>query len=128
LAETIKTSIGTMWLDEAGLLWHRLDEGVSVSAQDVEETLAAVRSLTAGKRVPAVVDIRGAGFADRAARDGFAGDEETSWETATALIIDQAFSRRLGNLYLRWSKPDRPVRLFTSEEAAVAWATTFLGE
>lgn len=115
-----------MWLDGSGLLWHRLDEGVSVTVQDVEETLAAVRTLTAGRHVPAVVDIRGAGFADRAARDGFAGDENTSSETATALIVDQAFSRHLGNLYLRWSKPSRPVRLFTSEDQAEAWARTFL--
>jgi hypothetical protein len=128
LAETIKTSIGTMWLDESGLLWHRLDVGVTVTADDAVETLSAVRSLTAGKPVPAVVDIRGAAFADRAARDGFAGNEETSAEVATALVVDNAFSRRLGNLYLKLSTPDRPVRMFASEEQAVAWARSFLTE
>jgi hypothetical protein len=126
MAETHRTPIGTIWLDETGLLWHRLDAGVAVSFDDVQATVGVVRSITGGKPVPAVVDIRGAAFADRAARDGFAGDEESSAEIATALVVDNAFSRRLGDLFLRWSTPDRPVRMFTSEEEAAAWARTFL--
>lgn len=126
MVETHRTPIGTIWLDEAGVLWHRLDPGVAVSFDDVQATFGVVRSLTGGKQVPAVVDIRGAAFADRAARDGFAGDEETSAEIATALIVDNAFSRRLGDLFLRWSTPERPVRMFTSEDEAAAWARTFL--
>jgi hypothetical protein len=125
-AEHVKTPIGTMWLDETGVLWHRLDAGVAVTVEDAEATLAAVHSLTSGRPVPAIVDIRGAGFADRAARDGFAGDEDVSFEVATALIVDNSFSRQLGNLYLRWSTPNRPVRMFTSEDEAAVWARSFL--
>jgi len=115
-----------MWMDSSGVLWHRLDSGVLVTAQHAVETLQAVQELTAGKPAPAVVDIRGAAFADRAARDGFAGDDGTSAELATALIVDKAFSRRLGNLFLRMSRPDRPVRMFFSEEEAAGWARTYL--
>ena len=126
MGETIKTSIGSMWIDTSGMLWHRLDAGVLVTADHAGETVAAVRRLTGGRPVPAVVDIRGAAFADRAARDGFAGDPDSSAELATALIVDKAFSKRLGNLFLQLSKPSRPVRMFTSEEEAAAWARTFV--
>lgn len=126
MVETHRTPIGTVWLDEAGVLWHRLDAGVAVSVDDVRATWEVVRTITGGRPVPAVVDIRGAAFADRAARDGFAGDEESSVEIATALVVDNAFSSRLGDLFLRWSTPDRPVRMFTSEEEAAVWARTFL--
>lgn len=115
-----------MWIDEFGVLWHRLDAGVVVTVEQAEETVQAVLRLTAGDPAPSVVDIRGAAFADRAARDAFAGDEEASAELATALIVDKAFSRRLGNLFLQMSKPTRPVRMFTSEEEATAWARTFV--
>ncbi|MDH3259940.1 MAG: hypothetical protein OEM84_03095 [Acidimicrobiia bacterium] len=126
MSGTVKTAIGTMWIDASGVLWHRLDAGVIVTGEHAKETLKAVHELTSGQPVPAVVDIRGTAFADRAARDGFAGDEETSAELATALIVDRAFSRRLGNLFLRMSKPARPVRMFTSEEEAAVWARTHL--
>ena len=122
----MKTSIGTMWIDRSGVLWHRLDIGVLVTEEHAEETLQAVRELTGGKPVPAIVDIRGAAFADRAARDGFAGDDSTSVELATALIVDNAFSNRLANLYLKMSKPHRPVRMFTSEKEALVWVRTYL--
>ena len=115
-----------MWIDEFGVLWHRLDAGVIVTVEHAQETIQAVLRLTAGDPVPSVVDIRGAAFADRAARDGFAGDEDASAELATALIVDRAFSQRLGNLFLLMSKPKRPVRMFTSEEQATAWARTFV--
>jgi hypothetical protein len=126
VSETIKTSIGVMWVDESGVLWHRLDAGVLVTADRADETVQAVRELTAGKPVPAIIDIRGAAFADRAARDAFSGDQDSSSELASALIVDKAFSRRLGNLFLQMSKPERPVRMFTSEEEAIAWARTYL--
>lgn len=126
MTETIRTSIGTMWVDEFGVLWHRLETGVAVTADDVRETMTAVHSLTGGRPTPAVVDIRGAAFADRAARNGFATGGESSAEVATALIVDNAFSRTLGDLFLKWSTPDRPVRVFTTEEEAAAWARTFL--
>ena len=125
LSEVVKTSIGTMWIDASGVLWHRLDAGVLVTAGHAQETLQAVRRLTGGNPVPTIVDIRGAAFADRAARDGFAGDEETSAELATALIVDKAFSKRLGNLFLQMSRPQRPVRMFTSEEEAQGWVRAF---
>ncbi len=126
MSETVKTSIGTLWVDTFGVLWHRLDADALVTAEHADETLQAVLRLTGGRHTPAVVDIRGVAFADRAARDGFAGDEDSSGESATALIVDNAFSKRLGNLFLQMSKPGRPVRMFTSEEEAAAWARTYL--
>lgn len=115
-----------MWIDGSGVLWHRLDQGVLITEESARETLSFVRELTGGKAVPAIVDIRGAAFADRAARDGFAGDEEASAELATALIVDKAFSQHLGNLFLGMSRPARPVRMFTSETEAREWVATFL--
>jgi len=124
--DCVRTPIGTLSIDESGLLWHRLDSGVVVDVDAARQTVDAVRQITSGRAMPAVVDIRGVAFADKAARDGFAGDEHSSNELATALVVDKRFSKHLGNLFLRMSKPRRPVRMFTSEEEAAGWARTFL--
>ncbi len=126
MEEHVETPIGRLWLDSAGILWHRLRPGVHITKAHADETLAAVRRVTGGSKVPAVIDMRGVAFADREARNSFAGSSETSLEVATALIVDSSFSRNLGNLFLKFSTPQRPVKMFTTEESAVEWVRGFL--
>ncbi len=120
------TPIGEMWLDDDGLLWHRLNPGVEVTAADAKATLAAMEDLTGGRAAPAVVDIRGVAFANRQARQFFSQDLDASPEIATALIVGSGPSRAMANLFLKLSRPARPVRSFTREEEAAAWARGFL--
>lgn len=124
MERSIRTPVGTMWVDQAGVLWHRLDEGTVVEVEHAAEVHEAVRKLSNGNPIRAVVDISGVEFADRAARDAFAGPADDSIEVATALIVGSAASRALGTLFLKLSRPSRPVKLFLDENAAVRWVAT----
>ena len=121
MGEPIRTPVGMMWLDEAGLLWHRLDHGVTVRVEHLAGIHEAVSTVSNGKPVRAVVDISGVQFADRAARDGFAQPIDDSNEVATAVVVDSAISRAMGTLFLKLSRPSRPVQLFLDEDEAVRW-------
>jgi hypothetical protein len=110
-----------MWIDEAGLLRHRLDEGIIVKVEHAAGIREAVREVAGGAPVRAVVDISGVQFADRPARDAMATSLDDSNEVATAVIVGSAVSRALGTLFLKLSRPARPVRLFLDEEEAVRW-------
>ena len=111
-----------MWLDESGLLWHRLDRGVTVRAEHADVIREAVKHVSKGAPVRAVVDISGVQFADRAARDAMANALDGSNEVATAIIVDSAISRAMGTLFLKLSRPARPTRLFIGEQEAARWA------
>jgi hypothetical protein len=111
-----------MWLDESGLLWHRLDEGVVVRVEHAAGIREAVERVSKGAPVRAVVDISGVQFADRDARDAMASALDGSNEIATAIIVDSAISRAMGTLFLKLSRPSRPVRLFIGEREAARWA------
>jgi len=113
-----------MWLDDSGLLWHRLDEGVTVRVEHAAGIREAVNEVSGGAPVRAVVDISGVMFADRAARDSMASSIDDSDEVATAVIVGSAIGRAMGTLFLKLSRPVRPVRLFLDEEEAARWVAT----
>ena len=120
MGEPVRTPVGVMWVDEDGILWHRLDDGITVTADDATAVREAVLGLTGGEPIRALVDISGVGFADRKARDAF-GSEWDANEIATAVVVGSAVSRTLGNLWLQLSKPARPVRLFSDHASALDW-------
>ena len=118
-----KTPIGEAWV-ETGVLWHCIHPETLVSEEVALATVKALAEFVGGMSLPAVVDIRGVQFADRAARDVFA--REMDHERATAIVVEGKVSRTLGNAYFRFSRPDRPTKMFTSQEEAQLWALSFV--
>lgn len=127
MGEVHRTPVGEMWIDEEGILWHRLAAGVVVTAEAAAGVLATQKRLADGRRLPVLVDIRGVGFADRQSRDAFAGADAGETELATAILVDQGFSARLAALFLRFSRPARPTKVFTSEKEAQSWLREVAG-
>jgi hypothetical protein len=124
----IKTPIGTAWLDEHGILWHRLDFGARVSGELAQRTTEVLADLFDGRKAPAIVDIGELQFADKDARDVFARLGANAPETATAILVKPAENPASGIHAFLFStmKPDRPVGVFESEAEAVAWAKRFV--
>lgn len=83
-----------------------------------------VEELSAGRPVRAVVDISGVQFADRAARDAFSHVIDDSLEVATAILVNSSIGRMMGTLFLKLSRPARPVRLFLDEDEAASWVAS----
>jgi hypothetical protein len=128
MTETLTTPIGEMWLDDSGLLWHRLDGSLEITREDALEVVRCVRRLTGGRLVPAIVDIRSVAYAPHEARTAFAGSPEESSESATALIVQAGASSAMAKVFTSVTKPKRPVAVFEDEDEAVAWAMTFHSE
>ncbi len=122
----IETPLGIMWMTDDGVLVHRIEHGLQITAEDARAVQAAVRELTGGKAVPAVVDIRSVGYADRDARKIFGASTNESFETATALIVGSSSGLTMAKAFLAM-EPERPIEVFTSEHEAMEWAVAQLG-
>ena len=59
-------------------------------------------------------------------RDYFVSKEVTSWRKAAAIFINSGFTRSLGNLFLRFKAPKYPTILFSNEQRAKEWLSSFL--
>lgn len=125
--EEVRTPIGVAWLDDEGVLWHRLNFGVSISVEDADETARVLAELLDGRAAPAIVDIGDVRFADGGAREVFARLGSQAAEVATALLIKvgNPAALALTSLFAKLG-PDRPIEVFHSEEEAVEWARRHL--
>ncbi len=125
MGEELQTPLGTMWMTDDGILVHRLEGEKVITADDAIAVQEAVRRLTDGRPVPAVVDMRAVGYADRAARQMFGASSEETSEAATALIVGSATSQTMAQAFVAMG-PQRPIEIFTSESAAMEWARSQL--
>lgn len=121
----MRTPLGEMWMTDDGILVHRIDEGLNISVESAIEVKKAVSELTEDRPVPAVVDMRAVGYADRAARHMFGASPEESSELATALVVGPTSSQTMARAFLAM-QPQRPIQVFTSEAEALEWARSFL--
>ena len=89
--------------------------------EDAQENLECALKLSGGKQVPFLLDIRTSGTLSREARTFYAGEEGAKSVTRLAMLADSAFTRVVGNLFIRLAKANFPVRLFTTPDEAIDW-------
>ncbi len=124
--ETIKTQTATIWLDDNGILHSVYLEGVDVEVEHTTENAAVFKQLAKAKKVPILIDIRGVNSVTREARGTASSPEAINIAAATVLLISSPVSRVIGNFFMGLNKPPYPIKLFTSEEKAIAWLTKYL--
>jgi hypothetical protein len=66
------------------------------------------------------IDIRDMIFIDSKTRE-YAAAQYRPHVAGTAILIDSKISSYFANIFLRFSKPKVPTRLFTNENEAIAW-------
>lgn len=122
----VTTSTTRHWLRADGCLQSEALAGAGQSLTDARESIAAYAVLGAGRRRPLLVDLRAAGRPmDRAARELYAGPELAAVVSAAALLVGSPVGRVIGTFFLRIARPAAPIRIFTDEDAALAWLATF---
>jgi hypothetical protein len=67
-----------------------------------------------------LIDIRDMLFIDSKTR-AYAAAQYRPHVTGTAVLIDSRVSSYFANIYLKFSQPKVPTRLFTSEDEAMKW-------
>lgn len=125
MPDRVRTPLGEMWMTDDGVLVHHIEQGPSITMEDAAAVQAAVLELTDGRSVPAVVDMRAVGYAERAARQMFGASTQETSEAATALTVGSSTSQTMAKAFLAM-QPKRPVAIFTSEIEAMEWARSHL--
>ncbi|MBN1414035.1 MAG: hypothetical protein JW973_02950 [Bacteroidales bacterium] len=88
---------------------------------DTLEKMTKVGDTWNGNRLCAnLIDIRNMMFIDSKTR-AYAAAQYRAHVAGTAIIVDSKISSYFANLYLKFSQPKVPTRLFTSEDAAIKW-------
>lgn len=67
-----------------------------------------------------LMDIRNVGFIDSDAR-AYGAEQFRSYVAGQAILIESKMSSYFANLFLKFSKPKVPTKLFTREDEALIW-------
>lgn len=124
--KVIETRTSKIWLDEDGILYNIITPGAEQNLDDAVENTSTYVQITNGKQYPLFVDLRAAKSITRDARAHFAGEDTGRSASCVALMIGSPVSKVLGNLFMKLNTTVYPVKLFTSEDAAVAWLKGFI--
>lgn len=112
-------------LRKDGIIEIELKKGTEVSVQHVKEIVSAVEKAGKKKSYPILIKPNEFTFPNAEARKYMACEECNPYSLAEAYLIKSISQKMIGNFYLRFNKPFRPTKLFTSEEDAVKWLNGF---
>jgi len=107
---------------EQGIVRVTIRPALVQSIDDARINFEAAVTATDGHKRPLLVDIRRSEPLTPEARHHYTGPALASCFIALGMLIDtSAFGRMMGNVYLLVARPPVPTRLFTDEDAALAW-------
>ena len=124
----IETSFSTIALGIDGICRVVLKPNIVVGLPEMKENLAILTELLDGKSAPMLIDMRKIKTSTREAREFAAGPEYTRVMSALAMLSAAVVGTVLGNLFINFSKPRFPTRLFSNEEQAIDWLKKYLQE
>ena len=113
--------MGRFELRDNGVIFWKVAFGSTLDENSAREAGAAAKALASGGPVVIVADARGLGFADRKARDVFAGTDIDGL-VATGVIVSSRVVRYLAEQFARQTEGKRPFRIFRLENEAIHWA------
>ena len=122
----VSTSAGKIWLGDDGILRQEFNIDTELTLQDAEESIATFARLSEGRPALVLVHMQGMKSATREARQYFEKTIAPPSYSAVAGLTSSAVNRVIGSFFLRFNKPNSPLRLFSSETEALKWLKGFL--
>lgn len=107
-------------LGDDGVLRVIVREGACVTADDMRSFLAARMEL-APHRVGVIIDQRRIRTMTREAQEAATEDADKRPTIGVAILIGSPIAVMVANFFIIFGRPRYPTRLFTTEEAALAW-------
>ena len=117
----LRTS-GRISLYEGNLLVLTTPEAMAFGVEDVHRDFKNIAELAQGTPVLLLVDARSTASMSIGARRLIGSDYPIKYGVlAAAVLTDSALSRIIADFQMRFHPPPIPMRLFTSEQAALDW-------
>ena len=96
------------------------------TVEDILDNADALQNIGKGQKFANLIIIKNFITVDRETRKLAATEITGKYAIAEALVVNSTALKLLVNFYIAFNKPNRPTRMFDSEDKAVAWLKTFL--
>lgn len=116
----------TLKLRNDGILEYVMKSSDDFTVEDIKETNKAVGELGGGRAFLNLVYIHQLFNTDPEVREYAATEESNRYTIADAFVVNSTALKLVGNFYIRFNKPARPTKIFTSDTEAIEWLKSFL--
>ncbi len=117
----IKTTTSHTMLGKDGIVRVRMIPGTRETLETARENIAAFLELSAGKKLPVLIDLTDTLGASQKARRLYSGDDVSRYTAATAMLVTSPVTILTASFFLKLNQPRRILRLFTSKSEAIEW-------
>ena len=126
IAEVIETSNCTTWMGKDRIIWIKIKPVNHHNLDDAKGLVDAHNRLAEETPCRIICDMRHAAIgADAEARRYYIGPEASKLKIAMAMVVTSRMQRFVGTLFLRFSRPPYPMKLFQEPADAIAWLRTY---
>ncbi|MDF1673681.1 MAG: hypothetical protein P1U41_09255 [Vicingaceae bacterium] len=123
--EKIETSAASYYI-ENNILFMRAKQDANFTLEVTIEGIEGRKKMQAGKKLPALIDMRLMSEVSEEAKEYSAREEVTDLYIAMAILTGKSLAANIvGNFFINFNKPNIPTKLFKSESKALAWLETF---
>lgn len=105
---------------EDNILVMRMAKGISIDIDAAKKIEKAASDLSEDIVHSNLVDLRDMAFMSSEARKYFASQDKSTVKSI-AVISNPSLHKPLINLYLKFSRPTLPTKMFNTEEEAIPW-------
>ena len=124
-SQKIETDYHTMYIKD-GIIFQTYCSALTRMSLDVAKKIVIDRiSISKNKHYPLLTDSNNVTKFDENARKYFSTNEAAHLLCAFALIVNNPFSKILGNFFLKFSNLKEPTKLFTNQQSALEWIKPF---
>jgi hypothetical protein len=121
MQKRIVTQTGEVWLGDDGILRIDITNPREHTLADAMENAEAARRVGGGVRRPLLSRVVAPGPMTNEARAYYASEDAARGLTALAMVTTSVLGRIVANLLMGLSSTPIPMRLFSNEQAALAW-------
>lgn len=117
----IVTQTGEVWLGDDGILRIEITNPREHTLADAIENVVAGQRAGGGVRRPLLSRVVAPGPMTNEARAHYASEEASRGLTALGMVTTSVLGRIVANLLIGLNSTPVPMRLFTTEQAALSW-------
>ncbi|HIN40214.1 MAG TPA: hypothetical protein EYM84_08070 [Flavobacteriales bacterium] len=123
--EKIELKTAVVLLRSDGIICIRVRDDAEVELEDSLETFEAVKKLGKGVKMPVLV-LTGEGGTVSEESKRFSASKQAGEPTLAEAIVVRNFAHKLlVNFLIKFYRPGRPMKMFTSNGEAVEWLKSF---
>jgi hypothetical protein len=122
--EIVRTEINEKWICDEGFLRIKVIDGAHIDMDNLLSDHAVNLRITNGKKALALYDARCFFTITAEATDYVRSGILNKERIATAVVTDRLAMRLLVNFMNKFRRPETPLKMFGTEEEALAWLRT----